>query len=139
MTETILHDQGCRRKWAVRVVRMVHWHQATGTGPVCPSLSATRQNGGMKKLHSSGLAISALFLSVATIAHTAEPPAKLQALVTPTSDNSAFPQLAEDGKGGVYMTWLETLKDGAGHRLRLAHRKKGGVWGEPSTVNRLVA
>jgi len=88
----------------------------------------------MKKLHSSGLAISALFLSMATIAHTAEPPAKLQALVTPASDNSAFPQLSEDGKGGVYMTWLETVKDGAGHRLRLAHRKEGGVWSEASTV-----
>ncbi len=87
----------------------------------------------MKKLHSPGLALSALFLSVA-IAYAADPPAKIQALIAPASDNSAFPQLAEDGKGGVYMTWLETLKDGAGHRLRLAHRKEGGAWGEASTV-----
>ena len=56
-------------------------------------------------------------------------------LASPASDNSAFPQLAEDGKGGVYMTWIETLKDGAGHRLRLAHRKEGGAWGDPSTVH----
>lgn len=87
----------------------------------------------MKKLHSPGLALSAIFLSVA-IAYAADPPATILALVTPASDNSAFPQLAEDGKGGVYMTWLETLKDGAGHRLRLAHRKEGGIWGEASTV-----
>ena len=87
----------------------------------------------MKKLHSPGLALFALFLSVA-VAYAADPPAKIQALVTPASDNSAFPQLSEDGKGGVYMTWLETLKDGAGHGLRLAHRKEGGVWSEASTV-----
>ncbi len=87
----------------------------------------------MKKLHSLGLVVSTLFLSEA-IAYATETPAKIQALVTPTSDNSAFPQLSEDGKGGVYMTWLETLKDGAGHRLRLAHRKEGGVWSEASTV-----
>jgi hypothetical protein len=84
--------------------------------------------------HSLGSSLSALFLIAATVAYSAEPPAKIQPLVTPASDNSAFPQLAEDGKGGVYMTWLETLKDGGGHRLRLAHRKEGGPWGEASTV-----
>jgi len=88
----------------------------------------------MKKLHSSSLAPFALCLTLSGNAYAAEPPAKIQALVTPASDNSAFPQLSEDGKGGVYMTWLETLKDGAGHRLRFAHRKEGGVWGEASTV-----
>ena len=89
----------------------------------------------MKKLLLSGLVVSALFLSVSATAYVADPPAKIQLLLTPASDNSAFPQLSEDGKGGVYMTWLETLKDGAGHRLRLAHRKEGGVWGEASTVH----
>ena len=107
---------------------------AAQTPSQVPQPLATGQNKDMKKLNTQGLALFALFLRVATIAYAADPPAKIQALATPTSDNSAFPQLAEDGKGGVYMTWLETLKDGAGHRLRLAHRKEGGVWGEASTV-----
>ena len=59
-----------------------------------------------------------------------------QDLVTPASEDSAFPQLAADSKGGVFMTWIETLKDGAGHRLRIAHRKEGGAWEEPSTVHK---
>ena len=58
-----------------------------------------------------------------------------QNLVTPASEDAAFPQLAADGKGGVFMTWIETLGDGAGHRLRIAHRKGGGVWEQPSTVH----
>ena len=62
-------------------------------------------------------------------------PSGPQALVTPASEDSAFPQLAADGKGGVFMTWIETLKDGAGHRLQIAHRKEGGAWEEPSTVH----
>ncbi len=88
----------------------------------------------MKKLHSPGVALSALFLSLATIAYAGEPPAKVEAIVTPASAESAFPQLLSDGRGGVYMTWMETLPAGAGHRLRLAHRKEGGAWEEPSTV-----
>ncbi len=63
------------------------------------------------------------------------PTGPIRDLASPASDNSAFPQLAADGKGGVFMTWLETLKDGAGHSLRLAHRKEGGAWEEPSTVH----
>ncbi len=56
-------------------------------------------------------------------------------LASPASDKSAFPQLAADGKSGVYMTWLETLEGDAGHRLRLSHRKQGGLWEEASTVH----
>ncbi len=33
------------------------------------------------------------------------------------------------------MTWLETLKDGAGHRLRLSHRAATGAWEEAVTVH----
>lgn len=88
----------------------------------------------MKKFHLPGVALSALFLSVAAITHAAEPPGTIQPLGNPASNNSAFPQLAGDGKGGIYMTWIETLKDGAGHRLRLSHRKEGGAWSEPTTV-----
>jgi hypothetical protein len=33
------------------------------------------------------------------------------------------------------MTWIETLKDGAGHRLRISHRKEGGSWEEPTTIH----
>lgn len=88
----------------------------------------------MKNLRVLNFAVSALILAGPGEAYAAEPPAKIQPLVAPASDNSAFPQLAEDGKDGVYMTWLETLKDNAGHRLRIVHRKEGGVWGEASTV-----
>jgi len=63
----------------------------------------------------------------------ASPP--FQGLLSPASEDSAFPQLAADGKGGVFMTWIETLPGGAGHRLRLAHRKQGSTWGEPATVH----
>ena len=56
-------------------------------------------------------------------------------LEAPTAADSAFPQLAADGRGGVFMTWIETLAEGAGHRLRLSHRKEGGSWAEPSTVH----
>jgi len=82
-------------------------------------------------------------LALAALMNTANPPAvfaqsaaaqTVAELAAPVSDNSAFPQLSEDGKGGVFMTWLETLKDGAGHRLRLAHRKEGGAWSEGVTV-----
>ena len=58
-----------------------------------------------------------------------------QELKSPASAEAAFPQLAADGKGGVYMTWLETLPEGAGHRLRLSHRKEGGLWEEPTPVH----
>lgn len=65
----------------------------------------------------------------------APPPALFQDQASPASADSAFPQLAADGKDGVFMTWIETLQGGAGHRLRIAHRKEGGVWEEPSTVH----
>ena len=54
---------------------------------------------------------------------------------SPAAEDSAFPQLSGDGKGGVFMTWMETLKDGAGHRLRLSHRKSGEGWEEAVTVH----
>jgi hypothetical protein len=88
----------------------------------------------MQNLRVLNLAASALLLAGSGRAFAGESQTRVQDLVTPASDDSAFPQLAEDGKGGVYMTWIETLKDGAGHRLRLAHRKEGGVWSEASTV-----
>src|SRR6185369_13074492 len=53
----------------------------------------------------------------------------------PLAPDSAFPQLAAEGRDGVFMTWIETLKDGAGHRLRMSHRKAGGAWEEPTTVH----
>ncbi len=56
-------------------------------------------------------------------------------VASPASEDSAFPQLAGDNRAGVFMTWIETLKDGAGHRLRMSHRKEGGLWEEPSTVH----
>jgi hypothetical protein len=63
-------------------------------------------------------------------------PADIKSLASPGgAANAAFPSLASDDKGGVFMTWTETLKDGAGHRLRLSHRKAGGAWSEPVTVH----
>jgi hypothetical protein len=56
-------------------------------------------------------------------------------LAPPSAGDAAFPQLAGDGKGGVYVTWLETLKDGAGHRMRISHRAEGGAWDEPVTIH----
>ena len=82
-----------------------------------------------------GLALTMTLSEAPPIAVSSAAPLKVQDLATPASSDSAFPQLAEDGKGGLYMTWLETLKDGGGHRLRIAHRKEGGVWGEASTVH----
>jgi len=61
-------------------------------------------------------------------------PGKVRALDAPPAADAAFPQLAADGRGGVFMTWIETL-GGAGHRLRISHRKEGGSWEEPSTVH----
>ena len=83
-----------------------------------------------------------MVLSLASLAYpmqaqAPQPPASspIQSLLSPASDDSAFPQLAAEGKGGVFMTWLETLPGGAGHRLRLAHRKQGSAWEDPSTVH----
>jgi hypothetical protein len=59
----------------------------------------------------------------------------LRDLKSPAAEDSAFPQLAADPRGGVFMTWIETLKDGAGHRLRISHREKAGAWAEPVTVH----
>jgi hypothetical protein len=59
----------------------------------------------------------------------------LRELSSPATGDTAFPQLAADGKGGVYMTWLESLKDGAGHRLRISHRAEAGPWTEAATVH----
>ena len=59
----------------------------------------------------------------------------LRTLDSPAGADSAFPQIAADPKGGFFMSWLETLGSGAGHRLRLSHRKEGGAWEEPFTVH----
>lgn len=59
----------------------------------------------------------------------------LRDLKSPARENSAFPQLAADPGGGIFMTWIETLKDGAGHRLRLSHRPARGAWEEAVTVH----
>ncbi len=61
-------------------------------------------------------------------------PMEIKPLDAPAGANAAFPSLAADARGGVFMTWIETLKDGAGHRLRIAHRKAGGAWEEPASV-----
>jgi hypothetical protein len=81
------------------------------------------------------LALLATFRAMPSTALEAATPMKLKELVSPASEDAAFPQLAGDNRGGIFMTWIETLKDGAGHRLRLAHRKEGGVWEEPTTVH----
>ena len=81
----------------------------------------------------------AVVLLCACLVHAASPQAGKAAqpkeIEAPGAADSAFPQLAADGRGGVFMTWIETLKDGAGHRLRMAHRNEGGSWDEPSTVH----
>lgn len=59
----------------------------------------------------------------------------MRELTSPAGEDSAFPQLAADPGGGVFMTWIETLKDGAGHRLRLSHRALAGAWEEPVTIH----
>jgi hypothetical protein len=63
------------------------------------------------------------------------PGGPIRELPSPATGDTAFPQLSADGKGGVYMTWLETLKEGAGHRLRISHRAEGLAWEEPATVH----
>lgn len=78
---------------------------------------------------------SLLIVGVPARAFEMETAARTTEVASPASEDSAFPQLAGDNRGGVFMTWIETLKDGAGHRLRMAHRKGGGVWEEPSTVH----
>ena len=51
--------------------------------------------------------------------------------------NRIFPMIPHSRRspptlGGFFMSWLETLGSGAGHRLRLSHRKEGGAaWFEP--------
>ena len=75
---------------------------------------------------------SASFASAGPDVVAVSPP---KSLITPAPEDSAFPQLAEDGRGGVFMTWIETLKNGAGHRLRISHRREGGVWEESATVH----
>ena len=49
----------------------------------------------------------------------------LKDVASPANTDSAFPHVEPDGKGGVYMTWLETLENKAGHRLRLARLARG--------------
>lgn len=78
---------------------------------------------------------SLLIVGVPAKASEMETASRTTELASPASEDSAFPQLAGDNRGGVFMTWIETLKDGAGHRLRMAHRKEGGAWEEPSTVH----
>lgn len=80
-----------------------------------------------------------LVLCASSRAQTAPPealaPREIKPLEAPAGADSAFPQLAADGQDGVFMTWIETLTDGAGHRLRIAHRKERGSWSEPFTVH----
>ena len=63
------------------------------------------------------------------------PSLALRDVASPASDNSAFPQLAADDKGNVFMTWIETLKDGAGHRLRVSRRAPLGAWSDAVTIH----
>jgi hypothetical protein len=60
---------------------------------------------------------------------------EIKALDVPAGPDAAFPQLASDGQDGVFMTWIETLSEGAGHRLRMSHRKSRGAWEDPVTVH----
>jgi len=60
--------------------------------------------------------------------------AEIKPVETPAASDAAFPSLAADGQGGIFMTWIETLPSG-GHRLRLSRRKSGGSWEAPSTVH----
>jgi len=85
----------------------------------------------------SRLAVVLLAVCVAPVSSAPQNgiPSPLVDLASPAGPDAAFPQLASDGQGGVYMTWLETLEGGAGHRLRLAHRKAGAAWETPSTVH----
>ncbi len=81
-----------------------------------------------------------MMLSLAAVAFPAQAPspaapAPFHDLISPAPEDSAFPQLAGDNKGGVFMTWIETLKDGAGHRLRISHRREGSPWEEPATIH----
>ena len=89
----------------------------------------------MKTLVLMAFSFSSVALPTSPQALPTSAPAKLQDLKSPASDDSAFPQLAADPKGGVFMTWIETLKDGAGHRLRISHRAEAGAWEEPATVH----
>lgn len=61
--------------------------------------------------------------------------AAIRELASPSAGEAAFPALAADGHGGVYMTWLETIPAGAGHRLRLSHRNAGGEFEPAVTVH----
>ena len=55
----------------------------------------------------------------------------LAAVVSPAGPGSGEPNLTVDGRGGVYLSWLEPTD--AGHALRLAEWAGDG-WGEPRTV-----
>ena len=93
-----------------------------------------RENGPMKSLLGLALVL-ALSPCIDAAPFEGVSGAEVRSLETPLAPDSAFPELAEDGKGGVFMTWIETLKEGAGHRLRISHRREGGPWEEPSTVH----
>jgi hypothetical protein len=90
----------------------------------------------MKLLFVHFAAALALLSAPPLRAQTSGPAApEIRDVASPAQGDAAFPALASDGQGGVFMTWLETLPAGAGHRLRLAHRKPGGVFGDPMTVH----
>lgn len=75
------------------------------------------------------------FVPAAAVQGGAPPAPVILNIASPANGDAAFPSLASDGQGGVYMTWLETLPAGAGHRLRLAHRKAGAEFEAPVTVH----
>ena len=93
------------------------------------------QNEGMK-LRAGLLALlhaSQVFAQTPSVPPRAAAPL-IRDLVSPSTGDAAFPQLASDGRGGVYMTWLETLGEGRGHRLRISHRGSAGAFEKPVTV-----
>lgn len=91
------------------------------------------QNRVMRSLFPGLLLVLWLSPRVQAAPPQATPPREVRSIEAPPAPESAFPQLATDGKGGVFMTWIETLKESAGHRLRLAHRAAGGAW-EPAVM-----
>lgn len=88
----------------------------------------------MRALLLTLLAVSATAASHPSVSTPTTSPG-VRILDTPAPADSAFPQLAADPRGGVFMTWLETLGGGAGHRLRLSHRASRGEWEKPVTVH----
>lgn len=53
---------------------------------------------------------------------------------SPAPPGSSFPDVVSDGRGGIYMSWLETLPEDGGHRLRIARRDANGAWTQATTI-----